>query len=183
MKHLIYSALFLFGFLLLACSSNKNDDAEQAKKNFVHEIDSLQKKMAESENINTIVAGVLVKKYNDYYVTYPEDTINAEYLFRAGGLARAIGKSYEAIDLFKIIAEKFPSYKYAPEALFQQGIIYDSDLNNDASAKVVYESVIAKYPQHQYAKDAKQLIEYLGKTDEEIIEMFNKKNGVEQPKP
>ena len=52
----------------------------------------------------------------------------------------------------------------------------DNFLNDDAKAKIIYEEVIAKYPNLSYANDAKAAINNLGKTDEELIKEFEKKN-------
>ena len=53
----------------------------------------------------------------------------------------------------------------------------DNYLNDDEQAKTIYEEVIAKYPTSTYANDAKAAIKNLGKTDEELIKEFKKKNG------
>lgn len=161
---------------MVSCDNSGSNIEEDKKETLLSQVDSLEKKMGASEMIDVNTAEVLVNKYVEYFLAFPSDSIVPEYLFRAGGLARAIGKPYEAIDAYKNICGKYPAYKHVPEALFQQGLIYDSDLNNDSSAKIIYEQVIAKYPDIQYAKDAKKLIEYLGKTDEELIEQFSKMN-------
>ena len=114
--------------------------------------------------------------YSKFSQDYPKDDKSADYLFKAAGISRATGQYKKAISFYERVYNKYPDYTYAIEALYQQGLVYDDHLNDSARARNIYEAVIEKYPAHQYAKDAKQLIEYLGKSDEELIQLFEEKN-------
>ncbi|MCE3279043.1 MAG: hypothetical protein K0S44_1234, partial [Bacteroidetes bacterium] len=63
-----------------------------------------------------------------------------------------------------------------PESLYLQGYLLDNFLNDEVRAKAIYEQVIAKYPDMPYSADAKAAIKNLGKSDEELIKEFQKKN-------
>ena len=64
--------------------------------------------------------------------------------------------------------------------LFLQGFVYESQLHNIIRAKEAYTEFIRKYPRHQLAKDAQFSIENLGKSDEELIKMFEEKNRAQK---
>jgi outer membrane protein assembly factor BamD (BamD/ComL family) len=49
-------------------------------------------------------------------------------------------------------------------------------LNNEAEAKIIYEQIIKEYPQSPFANDAKYCIKNIGKTDEQLVQEFLKKN-------
>lgn len=55
-----------------------------------------------------------VKMYKEAGNTFPEDEKGSpEYLFRAGYLYETMGKNQEAIEVYKIIKDKYPSYTTA----------------------------------------------------------------------
>ena len=83
----------------------------------------------------------------------------------------------EALLSNKNITDKYPNYKNYTASLYLQGFLLDNYLNDDAKAKVIYEEVIAKYPTTIYADNAKMAIRNLGKSDDELIKEFKKKNG------
>ena len=77
------------------------------------------------------------------------------------------------------MAEQHTTFAKAPEALFLAAFCEET-LNGDAQqAKFFYEEFLKKYPAHGLAKDAQFSIQNLGKTDEELIKMFeqNLKEG------
>ena len=60
--------------------------------------------------------------------------------------------------------------------MFLQGFIYETQLNDTSKARVIYEQVIQKYPNTQFAIDSKASIDNLGKTPEQLIKEFEAKN-------
>ena len=56
--------------------------------------------------------------------------------------------------------------------------LYDdaSKLNNEEEAAKYYRQVIREYPKSAFAEDAKAAIKNFGKTDEQLIQEFLKKN-------
>ncbi|MBK6985368.1 MAG: hypothetical protein IPH32_11690 [Bacteroidetes bacterium] len=56
--------------------------------------------------------------------------------------------------------------------------LYDdaTKLNNEEEAAKYYRQVIREYPKSTFAEDAKAAIKNFGKTDEQLIQEFLKKN-------
>jgi TolA-binding protein len=78
----------------------------------------------------------------------------------------------EAIRFYDRILNDFPDYRKAPEALFLKGYVYENNLGRLDKAKEIYEAFIAKYPTNEFADDAEVSLKYLGKSPEELIEIF-----------
>ena len=51
-------------------------------------------------------------------------------------------------------------------------------MGNLGIAEAKYQEVIDKHPEHVLAQDARVAIKTLTLSDEELIEMFEKKNGI-----
>lgn len=121
-------------------------------------------------------AAELVKKYVAYADKYKEDTLSAEFLFKAGDLSNNLKQFKAAIDYLGR-AQKYKGFEKAPLALFLQGFIAETSLNDLDQAKQYYESFLLKYPDHQLANDVLSSLGNLGKTPEELVLEFeaNKK--------
>lgn len=104
------------------------------------------------------------------------DTVSAGVLFKAGALLQAINNIPKAIGTWGLIVEYYPKSKYAPLALFQQGIAFDNDLHDKDNAGRYYQKFLTLYPKHQLAGQVKQLIQMMGKSDAELIREFEAKN-------
>ena len=132
---------------------------------------------AEDATFDKAKAQALVAAYEDFYKEHPDDPKSAEFLFRAGDLSKGLREANKAVALYKIVNEDFPEYEKSPLALFLQGFIYENDLGDYANAKVIYESFLEKYPDHEMAKDAKFSLQNLGKSPEELLKEFQLKEG------
>jgi TolA-binding protein len=86
-------------------------------------------------------------------------------------------RSMEAIKFYDRILTDFPDYRKAPEALFLKGYVYENNLGRLDKAKEIYETFMAKYPENEFADDAKVSLQYLGKSPEELIEIFQKSDS------
>ncbi len=175
---------FVFAFVVLIISSCGSDDksveqnvlSKDPKAEILNRIKNLEDQMHRSEKIDNVLAGQALQIYHEYSQAYPTDVITPDYLFKAGEIATAIQQYPQAYSHYKTISEKYPTYKMVQESLFLQASILDNYLNEDDKAKVVYEDLIKRYPESSYASDAKAAISNLGKSDEDLIKEFKKKN-------
>jgi TolA-binding protein len=71
---------------------------------------------------------------------------------------------------FRSLYEKYPKSERAPMALFMTAFIQANDLKKYNEASVSYNLFLEKYPQHSLAASAKEELEYMGLTPEEILE-------------
>ena len=101
---------------------------------------------------------------------------SVDLLLKAAGLAKTIGNSNKAIQLYYNVGEKMPGHPKAPTALFMMAFIYENDLKDLDKARATYEEFLKRYPRDpDYADDAQNALKYLGLSPEEIIKQFEKK--------
>ncbi len=156
---------------LAACNDSNLTDAEQKQ---IATIDSLEAILFKDNGTlnNRDAAYTLVKAYAGYYQAHKTDTAAINMLFKAGEVSMGLGEGRIAVKYFGIVAEEHADFKKAPEALFLQAFCEET-LNADVQqAKFFYEEFVNKHPTHALAKDAQFSISNLGKTDEELIKMF-----------
>ena len=100
----------------------------------------------------------------------PNDKRTPNYLDAAAQLAHRMHMFGKALDLYDWILEKHPDYEKASTAMFVKGFILDSELKRYDEARQVYTEFLEKYPETMLARDVKTSLEFLGKSDEEILQ-------------
>lgn len=156
--------------MLVACSG---DPKEEAIKN----INKLEKVLYADQMLDKEKGLELINSYVGFVKTYPEDTATAMYLFKAGEIAMNLQLGEQAINLFKNASSAQEGFTKEPECIFLAAFIYENQLGQLAEAKSLYQLFLKKYPNHPLAKDAKASIQYLGKSPEELIKMFQEQNS------
>ena len=168
--------LLPIAYFIFSCGSGNKANSEREK--MISQIDSIGKKMFDKTNMqmdkNLADKGILA--FKDFAAKYPDDSLSAEYLFRMADLQRAVNDSRSAIMTLADICKKYPDYKKVPDCIFLQGYYYQEFFNDTISAKSFYQNLIAKYPNHAFVDDAKAMMSMFGKSEEEIIMGFEKKN-------
>lgn len=172
---------------ILSCNNEQTQTEQKivevsgpSREQFLTEIKKYEAEMKGASQINNVTAGLAIKVYTDYAGFFPDDSLTPDYLFKAGEIATATQQYPQALIYYKQITDKYPTYEHVEESLYLQGFLLDNYLNDDTKAKTIYEEVIAKYPKSTLANDAKAAINNLGKTDEELIKEFKKRNGQKQ---
>lgn len=187
MRLVIVSAVSIF---LFSCfnSSEKDISVEQPTIEKDTIIDTFEERAAEVEkysailfsdslNTNDEVALKLLNAYEEYIHYHSFETISMEYQFRAGELAKALNKPHVAIKHFNGLLERAPNHERAPLALFYKAMVIGDILLEHENAKRYYQEFIDKYPTHPLVESAKESIKLQGKSLEEIVEEFEKKNA------
>ncbi len=105
----------------------------------------------------------------------PDHDQTPEILFKAAEVAKSIRTFPKSLSLYDWIINSYPNYEKAPTAMFLKGFIIENNIKDDSLALKVYQEFIAKYPDHNLNDDAQFLIENIGKTDEEILQMIESK--------
>jgi TolA-binding protein len=174
---------FILLFAVFACSNEKKNETEAErekkplpKEQYVNHVKAMEEKMRASKMLDAAVANEAIRAYSEFAFSFPEDSSSADYLFKAGEVATSIGNYQQALIYYKTINDKYPKFNLVVESLYLQGFIYDNYMNDDNNAREIYTKLIKDYPQHKLAEDAKAAINNLGKTDEQLIEEFKKKN-------
>jgi len=165
-------------------------DDKEAKKAYGDKIDSVeidfdkfllgegQKIFVDLEKtgkLNVKAAKNYVNDCEAFVLISPKDSLSPEYLFKAGEVAHTIKSYNKTFELYDWILEKYPDYKKTPTALFLKGYILDNELKKYDDAKEIYNEFLQRYPNSELVDDVKTLIEYMGKSDEEILKMIEAK--------
>jgi TolA-binding protein len=145
---------------------------------------SLEKKMA-NEDFTMDEKGMqtaheLVAAYLDFAEKQKESPEAPEYLYKAADLSLNLNDAKQSLDLYNRIIYQYPDFKKTPECLFLMGYIYENFFQELGKAKEIYEQFLAKYPNHDFADDARVSIENLGKSPEELIRSFEEKNKAQR---
>ena len=175
-----YQNLMLLSILLVfaACQSQRTKAIKNIEK-------TENEVFAENGSLNKDKISDLIAAYTDFADKYPGDSLAPTYIFKAGDISMNTNRSMEAIKFYDRILHDFPDYRKAPEALFLKGYVYENNLGRLDKAKEIYEAFITKYPDNEFADDAQVSLKYLGKSPEELIELFQnadttKTEGAEQ---
>lgn len=151
--------------LFAACTSSKEKQNEQ--------IANAEKEIA--QQYDTVKMRQLVGLYQEYVTEYPKDSLSGEYLFRSGTTNMALSKGADALRDFTNFTNLFPQNKLLPEAYYYKAHIYENIMFDFVAAKTAYYEFLARYPEHKLATDASLSIQYLGKSADEIIALFEQK--------
>lgn len=155
--------LLFVSVLLIAGCSKRSDKSymDSAKKN----IDS--KKISEA-----------IADYDNLLKEYPESSLAPEALYQMGTIYQnKLDKSLndnqsleKAVQIFTSVSEKYPKSKQAQSSLFMAGFIQANDLRRFDLATNTYKTFLQKYPQSELAAAAKDELDYMGMTPEQILE-------------
>ena len=185
MKKFIYLPLSIV--LLFSCSGDADvvvEDAEVVE----NKIDTYEERAAEidkfsailfadSLNFNAEAANNLLAAYEEYIKFHSFESNSKEYQFKAGELAKSLNKPHVAIKHFNDLIERDPKHDKAGMALFYKAMIIGDMLHEDELAKETYLEFIEKYPDNPFVESAKASIELQGKSLDEIVAGFEKKNS------
>jgi len=136
----------------------------------------------DNTGINKPAAMKFVDACEAYALGYPNNPTTPDNLFKSAEVAKSLRTFTKSLSLYDWIIEKYPNYEKAPTALFLKGFIIENNVGDDAKAREIYDTFLAKYPQHDLADDVQFLIENIGKTDEEILEMIEAKRKDKETK-
>lgn len=176
--------------LLLACSNSSLEKKQEVVKadTSVVEIDKCTSLFNEAKRyddillkatvINNEIAEKAIVAFYSFAHDCKNDTLAPVFLLKAGQVAQSINKYTQAQSFFIKCTEDFPKFKNRGAALFLLAQLYDnpSMLNNESEARTIYEQIVREYANTPFGDDAKACIKNLGKTDEDLIKEFSKKN-------
>lgn len=160
--------------LSFSCGAGGSQDASDSLKGdsqalLISKINTEETKMRSSETFDPQQALGALRLYTEFCTKYPNDSMTAEYLFRASDIAQGTGNYQEAADFLETILSKHTDYKKYQDAMFSAALIYDNYLEsvNHGGDRAIqlYETIEAKYPTSPYAEQAKALKTYVGKPD------------------
>ena len=156
-------SLILIALIFISCSSKKSDEElfNEAKKN------------TEEEKIPEAVASYeeLLNEYPDSKIV-PEALTNLAAIYQ-NKLVKNISESeslLEAAKLFRRIYDDYPESEFAPMGLFMAGFVLANELNMYNEATENYNLFMDTFPEHDLAASAKEELDNMGLTPEEILQ-------------
>jgi outer membrane protein assembly factor BamD (BamD/ComL family) len=174
MRHKTLKVLFfVISAFVFSCSPSKEKLDKEIKEAETQMFGNDKLKFI-PDTANIIVA---IKAYEKYAANFKEDSMSAEYLFRAADLYRALSKPEQSIALYDRIRTEFPNSHRAPYSLFLKAFIYENEKRDIAKAEEMYKSFLAEYPNHTLADDAEISLKNLGTPAEELIKQFEQLNS------
>lgn len=114
--------------------------------------------------------------YYNYIENFPEDTINAHYLFKAAQLQITLKQPEQAIRNLNSLINKYPSFYKIAEAYYLKAYAYDAGLNDAENAQKAYKDFINKFPKHPLTQSAKNNLSIAGKSEKELLKFIHSKN-------
>lgn len=182
-------SLLMVTMLFVACGDAVSEDdakleqgGESPEQVVTYTAKTLRVEISKLENdiLNTttedkqVLTLQLTEFYTSYFNLFPNDKLASDMIFKAGNEYVNLARYDDALAMYKKIETTYRTYQKRPEAIYLQGFIYDTYKNEFGKAKEEYEILINEYPEHILAEQARQSIENLGLTDEEIIRNFEK---------
>jgi TolA-binding protein len=173
--------LFLITFIALVAMISCNQVNEKNKKVLVKNINELENKYFTTDKFNADKNQIdtMINAYSNFIEKFKDDSLTAGYMFKKANLYSTIQDYNNAVKVFDDICTNYPNFEKRPEALFYEAMIYGDYLKNEVMAQRKYEEFINDYPNHDLRDDAEKSIEFLGKTDAEIIEILTRKDTLQ----
>lgn len=156
---IVFSVIILN--LIIACSGKSDKDYfDEAKKNL------------EQENIPEAILS-----YENLLKEFPDSKLTPQVLMQLAAIYQSkrvtslseIESLKKANEYYLMVFEKYPNDSDAPTALFMAGFLQANELHNYEQATKTYNIFLEKYPEHELTVSAKQELENMGLSAEEIL--------------
>ena len=147
---IIIQGIAIAGLILFSSCENETEKAIAA-------ITAMEKEMGANEEVDKKLADELLEAYTDFSDRFPEHEQTVTYLFHAGELARGL----YAVGHFQKVCQNYPESDLAPKALLLMGLAFDNELRDAKRALSIYQEFLQKYPEHEWAAYAQDLIHLL----------------------
>lgn len=157
-------------------ATNKTANKELTKAELLTKIQQDEKKLFADTltHVNRKSALNLVGEYQQFARRFPDDTMAAEYLFKASDISMNMNSPQQTVEIFNKLIENYPGFNKIPTCYFLRAFVYDDQLKDYKTAEKYYREFIKKYPNSEFADDAEMLLKNLGKSPEELIKEFGK---------
>lgn len=171
-NRLSLALLLSASLLLVVASSCKKSEQDKMR-------DEISKQEAalysdKTQEIDKDKALEMERLYISYADKYADDTLSAEYLFRAAEIAENAGHPNNAITYLTKIEDNHKEYRNYPLVIFKKAYVYENCLKNIDSARKYYQKFIDEYPNHELVETANASLMFLGMTDDQLIDILEK---------
>jgi outer membrane protein assembly factor BamD (BamD/ComL family) len=186
----------VISFVIAACSNSKPaetpaaitpaaaDSNKRLAKNYLTDCRQFYLEARRSDSIllqqteiDVKAARKAIKDFTNFAYYCQSDSLSPVFLIKTAQVARAINDVPEAkLVLDRCIAD-YPFFRNRAAALFLLAQLYDEPgyLNNEQEAKKLYQKIIDEHPKSDWAVSAKGAINFIGKSDKQIMQELKKK--------
>ena len=110
---------------------------------------------------------------------YPKDVEVPKLLSTAAELCRGIDEVNEALALYGQVYSSYPNHPLAPPALFIQGFILETELDQKEKAKENYQNFLKRFPDHEFVEIVQSNLASIDKSPDELMKAFKAKNKLQ----
>lgn len=162
MRNILFAMVAL---LLVACGDAKVSEQDIQKAE--------QEMFAVSAQPDKSKLNEMLDLYCRFVEQNPEHAQSPEYLTRALDLSVAYMTPEKSLEIADKIEKDYPTFDKMSYVLFIKGyFIYDQQLHDTDKAREVLERLIRDYPDGDFTSSARDIMENLGLTPEELIMKF-----------
>jgi len=159
--------------LIFSCSQTN-----QKTPDISEQISELEASLyGENSDFNPDDAGRLMNLYERFADSLPDDNNSPEYLFKAADISMYRSDAMHTISMLDRFLTRYPTHERVAMSMFLKAFVFDSQIGDTASARRFYEEFIERFPEEEFAEDAKMAIKNLGKSPEDLINEFEKLNA------
>jgi TolA-binding protein len=194
-RSLVINYLFVLS-ILAACSPTENKvepmqsaDSTQKKadkaNDFIFDCKALKMQALKMDSsilkqteTDKKLANTAIEAFTQFAHHCASDSLAPIFLIKTAQIAQAINNTPQA----KVVLEKcindYPNFSNRAAAIFLLAQLYDEAiyLNDEEQAKALYQKIVDEYPKSDWAISAKGALKFIGKTDQQLIEEFSKRN-------
>jgi len=196
---LLFAAFVVF-LMFYNCTGNKaeqkekitgKDSVQKTNSVYTNECRTLYLDAVKNDSIimaatevDPQVGNKAVKAFADFAFYCKDDSLAPIFLLKAGEIASTINNLPQAQVCFEKCYTEFPDFKNKGAAMFLLARLYDEPnlLNDEEIARELYGKIINMFPNTEWAKQADAARALIGKTDDQIIKEFEKKNKTSKKK-
>jgi tetratricopeptide (TPR) repeat protein len=107
------------------------------------------------------------------------DSVQRAISYELANIYQELGSYNDAVNEYKIIANVWPSDPNTYKAYFMQGFVLSEYEKKDSLALIIFEEMLAKFPNSELSEDAKVLVENIksgGKVLEDLIKKIEEQS-------
>ena len=168
------SLLLMLPVLLFACSGDPVSEADAKKMEGQKRIRAMEDSLFEHHALDLRSAQAMIDVYKAYAAAYPQDSLAPEFIFRAAGIHETMHHTDEALVLYDRVGKDYPQWENRVVLLFKKAVMLHNE-GRLGEARTAYMEVIASYPDHKFAKDARVLVESMGTGQQDWIKNAQEK--------
>jgi len=173
--------ILIIGVVALLAVSCSNSKKREKAISEINELTQAFEKSIAGSNFDLNKAHQLAELYNNFMTAYPKDSVVPEMMIKLAILqASYLGETDAAVENLKSISAKFPESEQAPQALFLAGDYYQYKLQELDKARECYQKMIDEYPKDPLTAQARILLQNLGKSPEELLDIILDKRAEEE---